>query len=63
MKVRLSISIITLHRFAIAKEMYLQGRMYVNKVSRIHLISAILNYDYAIETIPIAVALDNNVSL
>lgn len=55
-----SIPNITHHRFAIAKEMYLQGASYVNKESRVGLISAILNFDYAVETVLKAVALEND---
>jgi hypothetical protein len=59
----ISIPNITLHRFAIAKEMYLQGTLYINKESRVGLISAIMNFDYAVETILKAIALDKDISL
>lgn len=56
-------SALTLHRLAIAKEMYLQGETNGNMKSRVNLISAILNFDYAVETALKAVALDNDISL
>jgi hypothetical protein len=40
---------ITQHRLAIAKEMYLEGVTFVNNESRTSLISAIINFDYAVE--------------
>ena len=53
---------ITLDRLAIAKEMYLQGITFADKESRSSLISAIINFDYAVETILKAVAIHNEIS-
>ena len=54
---------ITQHRLAIAKEMYLEGVTFVNNESRTSLISAIINFDYAVETILKGVILQNNIPL
>jgi hypothetical protein len=56
-------SALTLHRLAIAKEIYLQGETNANMKSSVNLISAILNFDYAVETALKAVALDKDISL
>ena len=58
-----NLSIAALHRFAIAKEMYIQGIGESLKNSSISRILAILNFDYVAETLIKAVLLDKNVKL
>ncbi len=53
----------SLHRFAIAKEMYLEGLRHASRESIVGSILAILNFDYAMETILKATLLDNNIKI
>lgn len=52
-----------LHRFAIAKEMYIHGAEEARKHSSVSRILAVLNFDYVAETLIKAVLLDKNVKL
>ncbi|MGA9745099.1 MAG: hypothetical protein WBQ16_10830, partial [Nitrososphaeraceae archaeon] len=56
-------SSISMHRLAIAKDMYIHGVGESAKPSSISSILAILNFDYTAETLIKAVLLDKNVQL